>query len=182
MLIAVQSDGERGRVDEVIAELAETLVRGGLDVAGLVQSNPVREGRCRCDMALRELASGREIGISQDLGNGSRGCRLDPGALETAVGWVQASLSPDIDVLILNKFGKREAEGAGLRPVIASAVALGIPVVVGLGAENRAAWEAFCGGDGEIVQATEIGHVAQRLLARRKPAGGHAARDTARTL
>lgn len=181
MLIAVQS-GERGKVDEVIAELAETLVRGGLDVAGLVQSNLAREDRCRCDMALRELASGREIGISQDLGNGSRGCRLDPGALETAVGWVQAALSPSIDALILNKFGKREAEGAGLRPVIASAVALGIPVVVGLGAENRAAWDAFCAGDGEIVQASDIAQVAERLLARRKPHGGHVARHAARTL
>lgn len=165
MLIAVQS-GERGKVDEVIAELAETLVRGGLSIAGLVQCNRDRADRCRCDMVLRELASGREIGISQDLGSGSRGCRLDPGALETAVGWVQASLSPDIDALVLNKFGKREAEGAGLRPAIASAVALGIPVVVGLGVENQAAWDAFCGGDGEIIQATEIAQVAERLLAR----------------
>lgn len=166
MLIAVQS-GERGKVDEVIAELAATLARGGLSVAGLVQSNVDREDRCRCDMVLRELASGREIGISQDLGSGSRGCRLDPGALETAVGWVQASLSPAIDALVLNKFGKREAEGAGLRPAIASAVALGIPVVVGLGAENQAAWDAFCGGDGEVIQASEIAQVAERLLTRR---------------
>lgn len=164
MLVALEAEG-RGGVDHVIEELAERLVQAGLRPAGLVQSNPVAAGRCRCDMALRDLASGRTITISQDLGNDSKACRLDPGALETAVAWVQASLSECTDALVLNKFGKREVEGAGLRPVIAQAVAMGIPVVVGLRADNRGAWTTFCGGDAHIVPASAAHDVARRIIA-----------------
>lgn len=168
MLLALEAEG-RGAIDRVIEDVAERLAAAGLRLAGLVQSNPVPDGRDRCDMTLRDLASGRDIKISQDLGKDSRACRLDPGALETAVGWVQASLQGDVDALVLNKFGKREQEGAGLRPVIAQAVAMGLPVVVGLRSDNRAAWQAFCCGAGEIRPASAAADVARGIIAARRP-------------
>jgi hypothetical protein len=84
--------------------------------------------------------------ISQDLGPQARGCRLDPAALETAVGLVAAGLSSGADLLIVNKFGKHESEGRGFRSVIAEAVAMDIPVLVGLNALNRPAFESFAEG------------------------------------
>ncbi|MEX5726690.1 hypothetical protein Ga0609869_000043 [Rhodovulum iodosum] len=51
-------------------------------------------------------------------------CRLDPAALETAVGLVAAGLSSGADLLIVNKFGKHEAAGRGFRYVVAEAVAM----------------------------------------------------------
>jgi hypothetical protein len=84
--------------------------------------------------------------ISQDLGRDSRGCRLDPQALETAVGFVSAGFADRPDVLIVNKFGKHEAEGRGFRDVIADALALEIPVIVGLNGLNKPAFEEFSGG------------------------------------
>lgn len=154
MLYALLST-QRGEADLAISGLAGRLSSAGLRLAGLVQTNVVRPSRCRCDMVLRDLASGREIPISQDLGNDARGCRLDHGALEMAAHLVEASIVPGIDVVLINKFGKREAEGAGLRGAIAIAVGLDIPVIVGLAPENREAWEVFCGGAGEIVSLAE---------------------------
>jgi hypothetical protein len=84
--------------------------------------------------------------ISQDLGPQARGCRLDPAALETAVAMVAATLSSGTALLIVNKFGKHEAEGRGFRNVIAEAVAMDIPVLVGLNALNRPAFESFAEG------------------------------------
>ncbi len=48
--------------------------------------------------------------------------------------------------MIINKFGKSEAEGNGLRAVIAEAIARDVPVLVGLNVANEAAFEAFAGG------------------------------------
>jgi hypothetical protein len=94
-------------------------------------------------MDVRVLPDGAVLRISQDLGPQARGCRLDPAALETAVGLVTVSLSSGVDLLIVNKFGKHEAGGRGFRDVIAEAVALDIPVLVGLSALNRPAFETF---------------------------------------
>jgi hypothetical protein len=97
-------------------------------------------------MDIRVLPDGPTLRISQNLGPQARGCRLDTDALETAVALVAARLSAGADLLILNKFGKHEAEGRGFRDVIATAVAMDVPVLVGLNALNRAAFERFAGG------------------------------------
>ncbi len=46
---------------------------------------------------------------------------------------------------MVNKFGKIEADGGGLRGAIAEAVGLGIPVLVGVPARNLDRWRAFAG-------------------------------------
>ena len=61
---------------------------------------------------------------------------------------------------IVNKFGKREAEGRGLVPVIADAVDLGIPVLVGVNGLNLAAFLAFAGEDA-IALPTDVASVVQ---------------------
>jgi len=140
--------------DELISSLADTLKSQGYSVGGVVQSNPMQPGQCRCDMVLEELTSGQEIPISQDLGNHSKGCRLNSSALEHVVGLVEASVRGGLDVLVLNKFGKQEAEGKGLRNAIAMAVDAGIPVLVGLNRANVEAWNTFCGGEGQLLDAS----------------------------
>jgi hypothetical protein len=62
------------------------------------------------------------------------------------VGLVSASLAGGADLLIVNKFGKHEADGRGFREVIAEALARGIPVLVGLNGLNLPAFEGFAGG------------------------------------
>ena len=79
-------------------------------------------------------------------GANSKGCRLDPAALERAVGLVEASFAAGPDCLIVNKFGKHEAEGRGFRPLIAEALSRDIPVLVGLNRLNAEAFRAFTEG------------------------------------
>lgn len=70
---------------------------------------------------------------------------MDPEALESTVGLVQARL-PESDCLIVNKFGKHEADGRGFWTVIGEALALELPVLVGLNALNAEAFMEFSGG------------------------------------
>ncbi|OYX41408.1 MAG: 3-dehydroquinate dehydratase [Rhodobacterales bacterium 32-67-9] len=151
---------ERGLTDRVLADAATQLARQGYSLAGVVQTNVARPQRFHCDMDLRLLPDGPEIGITQNLGANARGCRLDPGALEAAVANVSARLATGrADLLLLNKFGKHEAEGRGFRPVIAEALALGLPVILGVNGLNLAAFHAFTGGLAEELPA-DAGRIA----------------------
>lgn len=136
----------RGETDLVLERLATDLAVRGLRCCGIVQINSERPNAGPCDMDVRVLPDGAVLRISQDLGPQARGCRLDLAALETAVGLVAAGLSSGADLLIVNKFGKHESEGRGFRSVIADAVAMDIPVLVGLNALNRPAFESFAEG------------------------------------
>lgn len=145
----VMSPG-RGDTDLLLASAAEALLAEGVRLCGTVQFNTACEGEGPCDMDVRVLPDGPVIRISQSLGPEARGCRLDPGALETAIAACEAQLGT-AEVLLVNKFGKQEALGRGFRNLIAEAMSRGIPVLVGLNGLNREAFEAFTGGAAEPV-------------------------------
>jgi hypothetical protein len=134
----------RGRIDALIAEVATLLAADGVRLAGTVQSNHERPDRRKCDMDLVVLPDGPIVRISEDRGDLARGCTLDSGALEQTVVAVQERLDA-AEVLIVNKFGKREAEGKGLVPVIAEAIERGLPVLIGVNGLNLAAFLMFAG-------------------------------------
>ncbi|WP_128515310.1 DUF2478 domain-containing protein [Tabrizicola thermarum] len=136
----------RGDTDRLLARLADDLTTRGLRLCGTVQINTARATAAHCDMDVRVLPDGPVLRISQNLGTRSRGCRLNPEALEAAVGLVAARLQGGADLVLINKFGKHEAEGRGFRDVIAMALDRDIPVLVGLNRLNQTAFETFAGG------------------------------------
>ena len=147
MLGYVISQGQ-GAGDRLLSEVAFGLLAEGRAVAGAVQRNVLSCDGLPARMDLDVLASGARIRISQDLGAQAAGCRLDPGALEEAVGLVEAALAADPPpaLLVVNKFGRQEAEGRGFRRTIGLALAAGIPVLTAVSADRRAAFEAFADG------------------------------------
>jgi hypothetical protein len=110
-----------------------------------LQRDEQRAGRVGCDMILEELSSGETIEISQDRGQHARGCRLDVGELLRAMQLVTAALEAKPDLLILNKFGKTEAEGGGFRDLIIQAVGAAVPVLVAVPYRNLDTWRIFAG-------------------------------------
>lgn len=162
----------RGATDRALMDATARLLAQGVRLAGVVQTNTDCPGTHHCDMDVQVLPDGAVIRISQALGAGSQGCRLDPGALETAVAAVGATLTDSVQVLMLNKFGKHEAEGRGFRDVIAEALARGIPVVVGVNRLNLAAFQEFAG---EMAQQLPADPVAIANWAQDRIAGAAAA-------
>lgn len=134
----------RGATDAFLATVAAALKARGKRLAGTVQSNVERFDRRHCDMDLRILPDGPTVRISEDRGDLARGCRLDSGALEQTVADVMARLH-GAELLIVNKFGKRECEGRGLVPAIGAALEAGIPVLVGVNALNLSHFLDFAG-------------------------------------
>jgi Protein of unknown function (DUF2478) len=162
----------RGDTDLLLHRLAQSLIAEGLRPVGTVQINTERNDAGPCDMDVKVLPDGPIVRISQSLGLGSRGCRLDPCALEVAVGCAAAELAKGADCLIVNKFGKHEVEGRGFRPLIAEAFALDIPVLVGLNGLNSRAFLAFIGGLGVRIEPCDddLGEWARRAIGHRRKA------------
>lgn len=154
MKIAYTMAPGRGDTDLLLSRLAGRLASQGYATCGTVQINTDRANG-PCDMDVQVLPDGPVLRISQDLGLGSKGCRLDPAALETAVGLAEARLDPNVDLLIINKFGKHEADGRGFRTIIATALELEIPVLVGVNALNLAAFREFAGPEAAHLEPSE---------------------------
>ncbi len=131
--------------DALLAAVATELGSAGLSLAGVVEKDVPRPGRSRCDMILEDLFTGEEIRISEDRGEGARGCRLQVGELMRAMGNALRALDAGPDLLVVNKFGKTEGEGGGFRPLIAAALERSIPVLIAVPARNLDAWRTFAG-------------------------------------
>lgn len=157
MKIAFVRSSKRTSTNELFDALAHHLMAQNVRVVGTIQTNSPRPKSHKCDMDVRVLPDGDVIRISQNLGANSKGCHLDPSALEEAVMQTDARLD-GADLLILNKFGKHEAQGRGFRDVMARAVMQDIPVLVGVNDLNMADFLNFCGGE-----ATELAQELSQL-------------------
>lgn len=136
---------------ERMEALARLLAARGLRLGGAVQVNSGGGGDCTCDMELSVLgANAAPIRISQALGPGSRGCRLDPDALERAVGLALSALA-GADLVLVNKFGKQESLGRGFRELIAESLGQDIPVLTAVAPDYLPAFHDFTGGDATLL-------------------------------
>jgi nucleoside-triphosphatase THEP1 len=133
--------------DQAIGRAIEPLRERGVPLAGAIQHDPTdRPARHPCDLLLENLATGEIIAIAERRGREARGCRLDVGVLTDISEAVVSSLHGDEPrLLIVNKFGKIEADGGGMREAIADALHLGIPVLVGVPMRNLDRWRTFAG-------------------------------------
>ncbi len=152
MHLAYVTTTDRGATDRLLSAFAEALTDAGTALAGVVQTNTECADGYKCDMDLKVLPTGETIRISQSLGKNARGCRLDPAELERAVGLVTQSLDNAPQLLIINKFGKHEADGRGFRPVIAEALERDIPVLVGLNQLNIERFQEFAGSMADTLE------------------------------
>lgn len=146
MKIAYTMTEGKGELDRLLADFADQLHAQGVRTCGIVQINTDCENANRCDMDVRILPDGHLIRISQYLGKDSKGCRLNPEALQQAVHEVGKRMEDGFDVFILNKFGKQEAEGNGFRELIGRALSSGASVIAGVNGLNRANFENFAEG------------------------------------
>lgn len=175
--------GEREHPDGFLAALARAGAAAGLAVTGVVQRDEAVPGRRRCDMHLDIIGTGISVPISEYRGEDARGCRLDLAGLSRAIAVLAQRIAERRpDLLIVNKFGKTEAEGGGLRDIIAAALTDGIPILIGIPARNRDAWRTFAGdyaleaaiGDAALRDWLTARGLGTEAIAAAEAAGGQA--------
>ena len=132
--------------------------RRGLSLSGVLQHVSEVTPDPRCDVILEDLSTGLRTAIFEDRGAGASSCRLDEIALTGVAVRIASALENGPDVLVLNKFGKAECEGRGLRHLIAVALDREIPVLIGVPRSNLSAWRCFAGDLGTEIGA-EVGEI-----------------------
>ncbi len=129
--------------NQIVTAFALGLGAAGVRLGGFVQISEDTEN-CGCkDTYALDLQTGVRTKILQDLGAGSQGCRVDPAALAGIGHLVTASLAHGPELVVINRFGKLESEGKGLRDEVAAAALSGIPTLVCVSTRYLDAWREF---------------------------------------
>ena len=132
-------------VQDVLVQIVARARTSGLHLAGTIQIERPRADRRKCDMMLENLATGAITKISEDRGDLASGCRLDRDAFARVEAAVRLSIEQKPALVVVNKFGKTEIEGGGLRGVIADAIMAEVPALVGVPKRNLDEWTGFAG-------------------------------------
>jgi nucleoside-triphosphatase THEP1 len=128
--------------DAVLRDFASDLNARGFRAVGMVQA-----GQC-ADSSLSAVLihNGEKLLLAQDFDPSARGCRLDLGRLKNAAARIADALEAGADLVIINRFGKRERDGQGLGFLIERALNADIPVVIAVSSHRFADWIKFAGG------------------------------------
>jgi nucleoside-triphosphatase THEP1 len=126
--------------DAILREFASHLNARGLRAVGMVQA-----GQCADSSLSAVLLDSGEILLLADDSDPAASCRLDVIRLQNAGDRVAAALETGADLLVINRFGKRERNGHGLIYLIERALDAGTPVVIAVSRDRLADWIKFAG-------------------------------------
>jgi len=139
-------------VDAVLSAAVELLRSNGLRVGGLLQHFGETLSNGKRAMYVEDLSNGERIRLDIPRGKEAAGCTLDPDGLNRASCALKNAIAQRPDVLIINRFGKQEAEGHGMRAELAEAVSSGVPTVVAVSQNLIADWDKFVGEPGHVLK------------------------------
>jgi nucleoside-triphosphatase THEP1 len=133
-------------VNRIVLEVAIDLRRRGFALGGVLQRAEAENDPNCARLDIVDIRTGKSARITQDRGRDAQGCKLDPRGLAEIAHCITDAIAARVDLIIINKFGRAESEGAGLLSGIADAVAAGIPVLTTVREPYLDAWRAFHGG------------------------------------
>jgi hypothetical protein len=130
--------------DSLIAGFADDLQRAGHRPVGVVQ----RGRTCQSEnpqFGVVMLPEGKVVELASDAA-GTVGCRLDPDRLAGLAVRLAAAIEDGADLVIINRFGRSEADGKGLIDLVPQALDADIPVLIAVPERRFAAWIRFSEG------------------------------------
>ncbi len=131
--------------EPLLDSIVGSLKRHAVAVGGYLQREYPAPAGHDAEVVVEDIETGEAFAIMQPRGGVGSGCRLNPGVLADVTGRALARLDGDIDILVLNRFGRSETEGSGLRSVYEKAIERGLPVLTSVKPEHVEAWQAYTG-------------------------------------
>ena len=132
--------------DLILDAVVDQLQRQAYSLLGLTQKvSSECSSQGSCGIRLQSIATEQYHIITQDLGVGSTSCNIDTDAMSQLVEAQKNELNIDTDLLVVNRFGKRESEGAGFCSVFERALELGIPALTVVKAQWQSNWIDYGG-------------------------------------
>lgn len=114
-------------------------------VLGFIQAPETINQRHQSKMGIINLADGRYYSIAQYLGEHNSSCCLDSAAVSAASHVLTMARQQKPDLIIINRFGKLEAEGSGFADEMLEIMSSSIPLLTIVPERFLDAWRIFCG-------------------------------------
>jgi nucleoside-triphosphatase THEP1 len=130
-------------IDTQLAHICHRLTGNGLTIGGLIQENSCGD---ISGVQLVDIRSQEKFDIWENRGRQASGCRLDEAGLVGSAKVIEQAICDRVDLVIINRFGRAESEGKGLRDYFAQAVDASVPVLTGVREPYIEAWQQFHGG------------------------------------
>lgn len=141
-MIAVVQGSSGATVQEVFRTLVHRW-RPRARLAGVVaESHGLADRACSAGF-LRNISTGEQFSIFQDLGPGSTAFQLDAASMLPANAAVQRDIAAGCDLVLLSKFGQLEAANSGLMDAFRAAIEAHVPVLTSVSRACEAAWAKF---------------------------------------
>ncbi|HEY0910774.1 MAG TPA: DUF2478 domain-containing protein, partial [Bradyrhizobium sp.] len=135
--------GEGDHPDILLWDFAWRRIEQGYDVIGVIQRRDEAEASRLGPARFVLLREDQEEGEGSLTARGKIDCA---GQFEHVAGTLTSELRRRPDVLIFNRYGSMEAAGGGLIPVLAGAIELDIPVLIGVPQALFGRWLALASG------------------------------------
>jgi nucleoside-triphosphatase THEP1 len=138
--------GVKDNPDRLLLDFTEDLRRSGVRTAGLVQlDDPTSQSNDR-ELRTIMLSSGEIVSVAHNRDLGAVDCGLDCGQLASIARLIEAAIQEGADLVVINRFGKLEANGEGLIDLIRQAAEADIPVVIAVPEHRFARWITYSAG------------------------------------
>lgn len=147
---AIHHDGSCD-VDALLAEVVEAQLRRGRRVRGLLMAPAEQRGDCLAEMVLVDVDTRDGYLVSQQLGRDSKACRADPQGFARASVVLRSAAADAPDLVVCNRFGKLESEGAGFSAELLEILSLDIPFLTVVSRHLVDEWQRFTGGEAVLL-------------------------------
>jgi nucleoside-triphosphatase THEP1 len=132
--------GEKDDPDRLLLDFTEDLRRSGVRTAGLVQVDRSKGQSDDREIQTVVLSSGDVVPVTHNRNLGATGCGLDCRQLASIAKLIEATIHAGTGLVVINRFGKLEAEGKGLIDLIRQAAEADIPVLIAVPEHRFAKW------------------------------------------
>jgi len=131
--------------DRLLRAFADDLQRSGRRVVGLLQASRIG-GMAQARLPAVAFPTRATVSLRHEYQPAPVGCHLDAAQLAETRRSVAAAIDEGADLVIINRFGKLEAAGAGFVEEIKRAVTADIPVLLAVPHHRFMMWTRFCAG------------------------------------
>ncbi|WP_298828121.1 DUF2478 domain-containing protein [uncultured Piscinibacter sp.] len=142
---AIRHDGTCD-VDALLAAVVDEQRRRGRRVMGLLMAPSEQKGDCLAEMVLVDIDKRDGYLVSQSLGSASKACRADPQGFARASEVLRHALASAPDLIVCNRFGRLESEGAGFSAELLEIMSRDIPFLTVVSRHHVEDWQRFTGG------------------------------------
>ncbi len=132
---------------------ADRMKSRGWRVGGLVQDILLETDGSRFGVDAVAMDDGERVPIARATAQSraNKECILDHAALTGASQILRRAVEHNLDLVVVEKFGEQEQQGAGLMDDILACAAAGIPVLVAVPAHAIEQWRQISGGLGPLL-------------------------------